>query len=209
MIQRHLAIDYFSIRCQKWRGNILCDWTTETFWQMFAWQSLQEKQRCSDLVRAHARVRAPGSGGGVHSCLLCRFLGPLLISVGFMTCTAQCLCMHLARTQSFVLAKPCLVPIPTAFSLLLSSFSREFLFLSIFAFGFLARGSVSCLYFRKLLLVSVKAFNVDVAKIKSQQSYSFWPHGPGWMSFHLNSQPDVLCFKGSLCWGFDNFWELK
>lgn len=145
---------------------------------MFAWQSLQEEQCCSDLLSAHACVCAPHSGE-VNSWLSHRDSSdpfPLL-------CALWCAFGVDSVPGAGLAAESFPIPVPAAFFSLRSSFF--FAPLLLFSGSWLC---VSCLYFRRLLLLSLKAFNVDLVKIKPQQRYWFWPLG----SFHFHCQPDVL-----------------
>lgn len=149
---------------------------------MFAWQSLQERQWHSDLVVC---VCAPNSGGGVNSWLC--HTG----SWNPFPCVVQWLWVCLVWALFLVLGYLQILP----HSNLNSFFSSPvFLFLSIIIFVFWLL-TISFLYFRKCLLVSVKAFDTDFAKIKSHGSYWFSPLGCSWMSFHFNSQPDGCALK--------------
>lgn len=146
MIQRHLAIDCFSIRCQKMKRKHLM-WLNN--WGVLTDVCLTEfagKQLCSDLVRSRACVWAPNSGwGGLIAGLSLGDLWDLFPSLWGLCSALYSISEHVGHGLVLCAgraAKSFPIPVPTAFSPLWSACFRHFPFPGIFAFGFLAHGSV-------------------------------------------------------------------
>lgn len=167
VVQRHLAIVYFGIRCQRKKkkkrgGNI------------DVIKQVRRADRCLP-DRVHRRRSAVGIQLVLKDVLVSQAGREVQVANRFAMCTdcwSECW-------------DPCW-PFPIATHSFLSS--PTFLFPPQHL-CFRPSGSQLCGFQQVEMLPAAEAFNVDLYQIKPKQRCCSWPTS---MSFHLNSQPTVF-----------------